>query len=36
MARWYRNLPNELKKKVTRSGNVPPVQNDFYPDHESE
>jgi hypothetical protein len=36
MARWYRDLPKELMRKVTRSGNLPPVQNDFYPDAEHE
>ena len=32
VAEWFKDLDNETKKKITRTGNVPPEKNDFYPD----
>ncbi|HEY5371827.1 MAG TPA: hypothetical protein VIJ75_22820 [Hanamia sp.] len=31
-AEWFADLDIETKKKITRTGNVPPAKNDFYPD----
>ncbi len=32
--RWFRDLPNEMKKKVNRLGDLPKPIDDFYPDVE--
>lgn len=34
LARWYRDLPKELKKMVKRSGKLPKQKDDFFPDTE--
>ncbi len=36
MDRWYRDLNNEQRKQVKRSGNVPQDPVDFFPDPEWE
>ncbi len=32
MERWYQDLPNDVRKRVKRTGNVPPPTSDFFPD----
>lgn len=32
VAEWFKDLDNETKKKIARTGNVPADKNDFYPD----
>ncbi|MGN6476321.1 MAG: hypothetical protein ACTHKV_03775 [Flavipsychrobacter sp.] len=32
MQRWYQDLSKDEKKKVTRTGNLPPEASDFFPD----
>lgn len=34
MDKWYRDLSNEQKKQVVRTGNVPKDKSDFFPDPE--
>lgn len=35
MQDWYSHLPNEIKKLVERAGDVPDVDDGFYPDLEA-
>lgn len=34
VSRWYRDLPNDIKKRVNRIGDIKPVNDGFYPDVE--